>query len=217
MDGQILSQDSLKLSLCQLCFMDERHGYFLNPISISFQAKIGKRILGISKLLKQRFSSESYPNYLIGMTVSAHTIFASDDVYAVSLAQHCLSLSLEQQIGTRYLQLCLENPTNACSIVCDAKENILAKYWIYTLQDSRYPTGLVTDGIASAWNSIWLLSMAFGVPGLCRTSLELQPNQHPGADCIHGKWSSRLLCQRAVGGVFVQSACFQRTPRGCQQ
>ena len=34
------------------------------------------------------------------------------------LVQQCRTL--EQHIGTGYLQLCLENPTDACSIVCDA-------------------------------------------------------------------------------------------------
>ena len=38
-------------------------------------------------------------------------------------------LYLQVSRGTGYLQLCLEiNPTDACSIVCDAKEDILASY-----------------------------------------------------------------------------------------
>ena len=43
---------------------------------------------------------------------------ASEDVYIVSLVQqYC---SLEQYIGTSYLQPCLRNPTDASSIVRDA-------------------------------------------------------------------------------------------------
>ena len=51
----------------------------------------------------------------------------------------------------------LRNPTGACSIVRDAKEDILAKDWILTLQDSRSHPSLAvvsaTDWIASSWNS----------------------------------------------------------------
>jgi hypothetical protein len=38
-----------------------------------------------------------------------------------------MALEHEQRIGTGYLQLqlCIENPTGARSIVCDAKEDIL--------------------------------------------------------------------------------------------
>jgi hypothetical protein len=37
------------------------------------------------------------------------------------------ALEHEQRIGAGYLQLqlCLENPTDVCSVVCDAKEDIL--------------------------------------------------------------------------------------------
>ena len=84
---------------------------------------------------------------------------ASDDVYEGSLVQQCHSL--EQQIGTGYLQLCLENPTDACSIIVhDAKEASLANNWICTLQDSRFQPSLAVvlatnawDCCTSSWNS----------------------------------------------------------------
>lgn len=54
MDNKIPSPAAafLRHLLCQPCFMNVRHGYSLNPTSISLncdQAEIGKRILGISK------------------------------------------------------------------------------------------------------------------------------------------------------------------------
>ena len=51
----------------------------------------------------------------------------------------------------------------------DAKEDILEKDWICTLQDSRSHSSLAvvsaTDGIASGWNSIWDEALEYGVRG----------------------------------------------------
>ena len=50
---------------------------------------------------------------------------------------------LGQQIGTGYLQLYLEIPTDACSIVRDAIEDIFAKDWIRTeFPGLQIPLGL---------------------------------------------------------------------------
>ena len=168
---------------CETWILSEPHLHTLE----SFQAEIGKRILGISKY-------HSNTGTLIGLhwpsvkariltrklaflakllerddCLSSHVFrtLASEDVYEISLVQQCRFL--EQQFGTSYLQLCLENPSHACSIVRDAKEDILEKDWICTLQDSRSHSSLAvvsaTDGIASGWNSIWDEALEYGVRG----------------------------------------------------
>ena len=106
----------------------------------SFQAEIGKRILGISKyhantstLIGLHWPSVKARILLRKLTFLAKVLekdddlssyvfrtFASEDVYRVSLVQQCHSL--EQHTGTNYLQLCLRNPIDASSIVRDAKE-----------------------------------------------------------------------------------------------
>ena len=100
---------------------------------------------------------------------SAHVFFelASTNVYEISLVQQCRVL--EQQIGTGFLQLCLQNPTNTSSIVHEAKSEILAKDWNCTIQDSRSHHSLaivsVSDVIASSWNRIWDEALKYGVRG----------------------------------------------------
>ena len=59
---------------------------------------------------------------------------ACDDVYKVSLVQQCHSL--EQLFGTHYLQLCLRNPSDACSIIHNAKTDILAKDLEHTIRQT---------------------------------------------------------------------------------
>ena len=75
--------------------------------------------------------------------------------------------TLEQQIGTGYLQLCLESPTDACSMMHDAKEDILAKRLDPQFIGLQIPptTCLIsaTDRIASSWNSIWDEELEYGV------------------------------------------------------
>ena len=96
---------------------------------------------------------------------------ASTNVYEISLIQQCHVL--EQQIGTGFLQLCLQNPTNASSIVHEAKSEILAKDWNCTFQDSKFHHLLAivsaTDVIASSWNRIWDEALEFGVRGTTLT------------------------------------------------
>jgi hypothetical protein len=59
--------------------------------------------------------------------------------------------------------------TDACSMVCDAKEDILSKDWICTLHESRSQPSLVvvwaTDGITSSWTSAWDEALEYGVRG----------------------------------------------------
>ena len=168
---------------CETWILSESHLHILE----SFQAEIGKRILGISKyhsntstLIGLHWPSVKARILIRKLTflakllerddgLSSHVFrtLASDDVYEVSLIQQCRSL--EQQIGTGYLQLCLENPTDAYSIVHDAKEDILAKDWICTVQSSRSHPSLAvvsaTEAIAASWNSIWDEALEYGVRG----------------------------------------------------
>ena len=101
----------------------------------SFQAAIGKRILGVSKyysntstLIELHWPSVKARVFIRKLTFLAKLLerddvlssrvfrtLASTNVYEISLVQQCRVL--EQQIGTGYLQLCLQNPTIASSIV----------------------------------------------------------------------------------------------------
>ena len=152
-----------------------------------FQAEIGKRILGVSKyysntstLIGLHWPSVKARVLIRKLTflakllerddvLSSHVFrtLASTNVYEVSLVQQCRVL--EQQIGTGYLQLCLQNPTDAYSIVREAKSDILAKDWNYIIQDSRSHHSLAivsaTDMIASSWNRIWDEALEYGVRG----------------------------------------------------
>ena len=144
----------------------------------SFQAAIGKRTLGVSKyysntstLIELHWPSVKARVLIRKLTFLAKLLerddvlssrvfrtLASTNVYEISLVQQCRVL--EQQIGTGYLQLCLQNPTNASSIVREAKSEIMAKDWNCTIQDSIYHHLLTTvsaiDVIASSsWNRIW--------------------------------------------------------------
>lgn len=58
-----------------------------------------------------------------GLCAQLFYTLAYDVVYEVSLVHQCRPL--EQLIGTNYLQLCLENPAEACPIICEAKADIL--------------------------------------------------------------------------------------------
>ena len=93
-----------------------------------------------------------------------HTL-TYDDVYEVSLVQQCHSL--EQLFGTHYLHLCLRNPLDACSIIHNAKTDILAKDWEHTIrQTNSHPSLAVvaaTDNISSSWNAIWDKAFEYGI------------------------------------------------------
>ena len=66
------------------------------------------------------------------------------------------------------LQLCLKNPSQACSIVHDAKY-IFEKDGFALCKTLRSHSSLAvvsaTDGIASRWNSIWDEALEYGVRG----------------------------------------------------
>ena len=76
---------------------------------------------------------------------------------------------LEQGIGTNYLQLCLEDPLTASSIVCEAKRDILSWDWASTLLALKTHPSLTvvvaTDEIASTWNRLWDEALEYGVRG----------------------------------------------------
>ena len=76
---------------------------------------------------------------------------------------------LEQHIGTNYLQLCLKDPSNARSIVREAKKDILSKDWFSTLRDSKTHSSLAvvsaTDEVASSWYRVWDEALEYGVRG----------------------------------------------------
>ena len=67
------------------------------------------------------------------------------------------------------MQLCLRNPTDAPSIVCDAKEEVLRKDWLHAVQNSQTHGSLSKvaslETIAASWNSIWDEALEFGVRG----------------------------------------------------
>ena len=93
------------------------------------------------------------PGYIIGrddgLSSQVFRTLASD-VYGI---EQCRSLELH--IGTGYQQQCLENSTDAPSIVHAAKDDHLGRC---TLQDSRSHPSLavvsVTDGIAYGMNAL---------------------------------------------------------------
>ena len=168
---------------CETWILSETHIRMLE----SFQAEIGKRILGISKyhsntstLIGLHWPSVKARILLRKLTflakvlesddiLSSHVFrtLASEDVYNVSLVQQCRSL--EQHIGTNYLQLCLTNPIDAPSIVRDAREEVLRKDWMYTVKESQTHGSLSivasSETIAASWNSIWDEALDFGVRG----------------------------------------------------
>ena len=168
---------------CETWILSESHFDILE----SFQAEIGKRILGVSKyysntstLIGLHWPSVKARVLIRKLTFLAKLLerddvlsscvfrtLASTDVYEISLVQQCRVL--EQQIGTGFLQVCLQNPTNASSIVHEAKSEILAKDWNCTIQESRSHHSLAiisaTDVIASSWNRIWDEALEYGVRG----------------------------------------------------
>ena len=86
---------------------------------------------------------------LNGCDISAQVFrtLACEDVYKVSLVQQCHSFG--QLFGTNYLQLCLGNPSEACSIINKAKIGILAKDWEHTVnQTNTHPTLAIISGVA---------------------------------------------------------------------
>ena len=68
-----------------------------------------------------------------------------------------------------YLQLCLRNPSDACSIIHNAKTDILAKDWEHTIrQTNSHPSLAVvaaTDNISSSWNTMWDEALEYGIRG----------------------------------------------------
>ena len=153
----------------------------------SFQAEIGKRILGISKyhsdistLIGLHWPSVKARILCRKLTFLAKLLedddclssqvfrtLASDDIYEISIVQQYRLL--EQGIGTNYLQLCLEDPLTARSIVCEAKRDILSRDWASTLLASKTHPSLTvvvaTDEIASTWNRLWDEALEYGVRG----------------------------------------------------
>ena len=134
----------------------------MNCISLLLKGVLIRNLTFLAKLLER------------DDVLSSHVFqtLVPTNVYEVSLVQQCRVL--EQQIGTGCLQLCLQNPTNASSIVHEAKSEILAKDWNCTIQASRSHHSLAivsaTDVIASGWNRIWDEALEYGVlePDLCR-------------------------------------------------
>ena len=166
--------------------MDAIHSESHLHILLSFQAEIGKRILGISKyhsnigtriglhwpsvtkarvlcrkltFLAKLLEEDDCPSSHVFRTL------ASEGTYEISIMQQCHFL--EQHIGTNYLQLCLKDPPNACSIVCEAKKDILSKDLISTLWDLKTHSSLAvvsaTDEVASSWNRLWDEAFEYGV------------------------------------------------------
>ena len=151
----------------------------------SFQAEIGKWILGISKyhtntstliglhwptvrarillrklgFLAKLLSSES------GISTQVFRTISTDNVYEISLVQLCRLL--EQHFDTNYLGVCLENSTDAAQAIQEAKSVILRKDWNHTVREARTHPSLTivcaTDFIAASWNSTWDQALEFGV------------------------------------------------------
>ena len=169
---------------CETWILSDSHFSTLE----SFQAEIGKRILGISKyhsnisvliglhwpsikarilIWKLTFLAKLLEKSDGGLSGQVFRTLASHDVYEVSLVQQCHSL--EQLIGTNYLQLCLRNPSEACSIIKEAKTDILAKDWECTVrQTNSHPSLAIvsaSDEISSTWNAIWDEALEHGIRG----------------------------------------------------
>ena len=109
---------------CETWILSESHVHTLE----SFQAEIGKRILAISKchsnistLIGLHWPSVKARILCRKLTLLAKLLvdddcvssqvfrtLASDDVYEISIIQQCHFL--EHQIGTSYLQCCLQDP-----------------------------------------------------------------------------------------------------------
>ena len=62
---------------------------------------------------------------------------------------------------------CLRNPSDACSIIHNAKTDILAKDWEHTIrQTNSHPSLAVvaaTDNISSNLNTIWDKALEYGI------------------------------------------------------
>lgn len=71
-----------------------------------------------------------------GLSSRVFQSLVSDDAFDFSLIQQCRSL---EQIGTSYLQLCLQNKNDGFSIVLNAKEDILAGSALYRTADHTPP------------------------------------------------------------------------------
>ena len=150
----------------------------------SFQTKIGKQILGISKY----HSNISTLVGLQGPSVKSRILNCKLRIWAKLLTDDeslsgqvfCTLVygdvyiiqqyhSLEQQIGTNHLQHCLHDPASAYSIVQEAKTDIDAKDWEHTpsLASSHPSLSVITatHNITSSWNCIWDEALEQGTRG----------------------------------------------------
>ena len=93
-----------------------------------------------------------------------------------------LRLTTREQVDAGYLQLCLESPTEACSIVCDAKEDILSIEWTCTLQESRSHFSL---SLGYRWDDV---KLEYPMPGMKLLSEK-------------GVWGTRLM--QDLGGDII--------------
>ena len=162
---------------CETWILSDSHYSTLE----SLQAEIGKRILRISKYhsnlgvliglhwpsIRARILIRKL-NFLAklldgcdSLSAQVFRTLACDDVYNVSLVQQCRSL--EQLFGTNFLQLCLGNPSEACSIVNKAKTDILAKDWEHTVHRTNSHPSLA---IVSATDEIAQVGMLYGMKPL---------------------------------------------------
>ena len=151
----------------------------------SFQAEIGKRILGISKYhsnistriglhwpsMKARILLRKL-NFLANLLSKedclSSNIFqtlSSQNVYEINLVQQCRSLEL--QFGTNFLRECLDNPSEAPVVIRVAKADILARDWSCSIREAGSHPSLsivcATDLIAASWKNMWDEALDFGV------------------------------------------------------
>ena len=168
---------------CKTWILTESHISSLE----SFQAEIGKRILGLSKHHSNLFTliGLHWPSvrcrilirklgFLAKLLSSDDKLssqvfrtLASDDVYNVSLIQQ--SHSLEQYLGSNYVQLCLQDPSVALLIISEAKNEIISNDWKHTLSLARSHSSLnvvnASVSIASSWNCYWGEALEYGIRG----------------------------------------------------
>ncbi len=91
---------------------------------------------------------------------------AAENVHNISLVQQCQLL--ESEYGTTYMKQCLEDPQSVCSVLAEAKVEIVRKDWLLfldkvcthsTLKHASHPT------IASSWCKVWDYALDHGVHG----------------------------------------------------
>ena len=152
-----------------------------------FQAKIGRRILRLSKFHSYLsvVVALRWPRlrvcillrkltFLVKLLQSTHDnissrvfhTLAAEDVSKISLVEQCQQLECE--FGTSFLEKCLNDPDNAHSTLREAKEMLISRDWeiVLGMASCHQSTNHISDPrIATSWCRFWDLALDRGVRG----------------------------------------------------